>query len=176
MTRKLRSMTAVVAAVSTAALITSCTSVGSDPLPASSSSKSGAGTGLSREAAAELLNAVPGLELASVGSVISGLSAEAVVEVYVDDEASILAEGVLDYVLRVGWATAVPNEPSELSLTVRSNGTLLDLQSQANALAGVDTQAPPLPYSAYLDAPGDYLGAWPGAVPPPPGGAAQEDE
>ena len=124
--------------------------------------------GISREAAAELLNAVPGLTLASVGSHISGLSTEAVVEVYVDDDASILAPEVLDYVLRVGWATEMPNEPSILGLTVRNNGTTLDLQPQAQELTGGANLESAEPFSAYLDAPADYLGDWPGAVPPPP--------
>ena len=124
--------------------------------------------GISREAAGELLNAVPGLELSSVGSHISGLSTQVVVEVYVDEEASILAEGVLDYVLRVGWATEIPNEPSILSLTVRNNGTTLDLQSQAQELTGGANLESAEPFSAYLDGPVDYLGDWPGAVPTPP--------
>jgi hypothetical protein len=45
-----------------------------------------------RNAAAELLNGVEGVELSSAGSVISGLGSDAVVEVYVDDESSIPAE------------------------------------------------------------------------------------
>jgi hypothetical protein len=161
MTPTFRSATAIAVTVGLAALLTACFPVGSasEPTP----SESAASTGLSREAAAELLNAVPGISSASVGS-------ETVVKVSVDDQSSILADGVLDYVLQIGWATMVPNEPTELSLTVRSNGTTLDLQAQANDLAGVDSQSSPLPFSAYLDAPGDYLGAWPGAVPAPPAG------
>lgn len=46
-----------------------------------------------------------------MGPVISALRTEAVVEVSVEDEASIIAEGVLDYVLRVGWATRIPGYP-----------------------------------------------------------------
>jgi hypothetical protein len=168
MTPTFRSATAIAVTVGLAALLTACFPVGSvsEPTP----SESAASTGLSREAAAELLNAVPGISSASVGSVISGLGSETVVKVSVDDQSSILADGVLDYVLQIGWATMVPNEPTELSLTVRSNGSTLDLQAQANDLAGVDSQSSPLPFSAYLDAPGDYLGAWPGAVPAPPAG------
>ena len=90
-------------------------------------------------------------------------------EVTVDDEASIMAEGVLEYVLRVGWATEVSNEPSQISLTVWSNGSTLDLQDEANALAGVDQLAYPPQYSVHLN-PADYLGPWPGAVPTPPAG------
>jgi len=123
--------------------------------------------GISREAAAELLDAVPGLKLSSVGSLISGLSTEAVVEVYLDDDASILADGVLDYVLRVGWATKLPDEPDQISLSVVNGGTLLDLQEEANAIAGVDQEAYPLLHSVHLN-PAHYLGAWPGAVPAPP--------
>lgn len=123
--------------------------------------------GISREAAAELLNAVPGLRDGDVGSVISGLSTEMLVEVSLDDEASILAPGVLDYVLRVGWATAVDGEPSQITLSVWNNGTLLDLQDEANTLVGVDQPAYPLGGSVHLN-PADYLGDWPGAVPTPP--------
>jgi hypothetical protein len=162
----------MVAAVSIAVL-TACAPLGPASVPSSAPSAPSApstGPGLSRDAAGELLLALPGVTAASVGSVISGLGSEAVVEVSVDDRSSILAEGVLDYVLRIGWATAVPSEPTELSLTVRSNGATLDLQAQADELAGMDSQASPLPFSAYLDAPADYLGAWPGAVPTPPVG------
>ena len=123
--------------------------------------------GISREAAGELLDAVPGLRLSSVGSHISGLSTQVVVEVYVDDDAAILAEGVLDYVLRVGWATEVPSEPNQISLEVWKGGTMLDLQDEANAIAGVDQEAYPRLYSVHLN-PAEYLGEWPGAVPTPP--------
>ena len=123
--------------------------------------------GISREAAAELLNAVPGLKLSEVGSHISGLSTEAVVEVYIDDDASILAEGVLDYVLRVGWATELPDEPNQISVKVVNGGTLLDLQDEANTIAGVDQTAFPRLFSVHLN-PAEYLGGWPGAVPTPP--------
>jgi hypothetical protein len=160
----------VIAAVSVAAMLTACAPLGPASVPStapSAPSDPSTGPGLSRDAAASLLMAVPGVTTAAVGSVISGLSSEAVVEVSVDDQSSILAEGVLDYVLRIGWATMVPTEPAQLSLTVRSNGTLLNLQDEANELTGVDTRALPLLYSAYLDAPGEHLGAWPGAVPAP---------
>lgn len=83
-----------------------------------------------------------------------------------------MAEGVLDYVLRVGWATQVHSRPAELSLTVRHNGTTLNLQSEAlaltNELAGDGQIADVRPYSAYLHSPADYLGGWPGAVPTAP--------
>jgi hypothetical protein len=105
----------------------------------------------------------------SGGTAISGLTTEALVEVHVDDEAAILTEGVLDYVLRVGWATDAAKEPSQISLTVWNNGTRLDLQDEANALAGVDQSAYPLRYSVHLN-PADYLGAWPGAMPSPAAG------
>lgn len=170
MTRRFRSVTAVAVAVSMAALLTACFPAGSGTPSTPTPSEASAEAGLSREAAADLLNAVPGLKLASVGSVISGLSTELVIEVYVDDEAAIMAEGVLDYVLRVGWATAVSDEPGVLSLTVRSNGTTLDLQAQASELTGAANLDSAEPFSAYLDAPGEYLGAWPGAVPTPPAG------
>jgi hypothetical protein len=101
--------------------------------------------------------------------VISGLTTEALVEVSVDDEASVLAEGVLDYILRIGWATEATEEPAQISLTVWNNGTRLDLQDEANALAGVEQTAYPQRYSVHLD-PADYLGTWPGAVPTPPAG------
>ncbi|PXA67197.1 hypothetical protein CTB96_10580 [Cryobacterium arcticum] len=100
--------------------------------------------------------------------VISGLSYQVIMEVSVDDAASILAPGVLDYVLRVGWATELPNEPTILSLTVWNDGTTLDLQSTAQELTGGANLESVNPFSAYLDAPVDYLGDWPGTVPTPP--------
>ncbi|MGY4856406.1 hypothetical protein [Cryobacterium sp. AP23] len=160
-------MTAVVLAVTMAALLTSCFPVVAGP--SSAPSESAAGPELSREAAEELLNAVPGLRYASVSAQISGLSTEAVIEVTAGDEASILAEGVLDYVLRVGWATELDKEPSQISLSVVNNGALLDLQDEANAIAGVDQTASPRLHSVHLN-PVDYLGSWPGAVPTPPAG------
>jgi hypothetical protein len=171
MTFRLRPVGAVFLAVSTVILLTSCLPLGTASVPTSAPSapsEPSVGPGLSRDAAAELLAAVPGVTAASVGSVISGLTTEAILEVSVDDEESILAEGALDYVLRVGWATTLPSEPASLSLIVRSNGTLLDLQTQVNELTGVDTRALPLLYSAYVDAPVDFLGDWPGAIPVPP--------
>jgi hypothetical protein len=170
MTRTFRSVAAVAVAVSLATLLTACFSTAPGTAPAPPPSESAAEAGLTREAAADLLNSVPGLSSASVGSVISGLSTEVVVEVYVDEEAAILAEGVLDYVLRVGWATAVSDEPGILSLTVRSNGTTLDLQAQAIELTGAANLESARPHSVYLDEPGAYLGAWPGEVPTPPAG------
>jgi hypothetical protein len=167
LTRKLRSMTAIFVAVSAAVLLTSCFPGAAGPTV--TPSEAAAGPGLSHEAAVELLNAVPGLSSADVGSQISGVSTEAVMEVTVDDEASILADGVLDYVVKVGWATELPNEPTQLSLSVWSNGTLLELQDEANALVGEDYPAFPLIASVHLDAPA-YLGSWPGAVPTPPVG------
>jgi hypothetical protein len=164
-------MAAVFVAVSAAVLLTSCSPGAAGPMagPSAGPSERATGPGLGREAAAELLTAVPGLSSADVGSQISGLGTEAVVEITVDDEASILADGVLDYVVKVGWATEQPNEPSQLSLSVWSNGTLLDLQDEANALAGEEYPAFPLIVSVHLDA-SAYLGSWPGAVPAPPVG------
>jgi hypothetical protein len=170
MRSRYRSVTAIAVAVSLGALLTACVPAGSAAPPAPDPSETAAADGLSRDAAADLLNAVPGLKLSSVGSVIAGLSTEVVVEVYVDDEAAIMAEGVLDYIFRVGWATEVPAEPAVLSLTVRSNGTTLDLQAEASELTGATNLDSAEPFSAYLDAPGEYLGAWPGAVPTPPAG------
>jgi len=169
----LRSMAAVVVAVSMAAGLTGCFPTTAEPTPRPSESEAesepATGPGLSKESAVELLNAVPGLRSAAIDSQLSGLNTEAVMEVSLDDEAVILAEGVLDYVLRVGWATELPDEPSQLSLSVYKNGTRLDLQAQANELAGFDYRAFPLRYSVHLDVP-EYLGAWPGAVPTPPAG------
>ena len=159
-----RSLVALGLALGVATMLSSCFLPTARPRAAEPPAE----PGISREAAGELLNAVPGLRLSSVGSHISGLSTEAVVEVYVDDDASILAPGVLDYVLRVGWATEVSNEPTILSLTVRNNGTTLDLQSQAQELTGGANLESAIPASAYLDAPAEYLGDWPGAVPTPP--------
>ena len=124
-------------------------------------------TRLSRDQAGALLNAVPGFSNASVGEVISGLSTQVVIEVYVNDDTAITKTGVLDYVLRVGWATAFDSQPAELTLTVRNNGRTLDLQQQANALAGVEYPAQTGVNSVYLNGP-TYMGAWPGAVPVPP--------
>lgn len=158
---------AVGLAVAMATMLSSCSILTSPP----EASAPPAEPGISREAAADLLNAVPGLELASVGSVISGISAEVLVEVYVDDESAILADGVLDYVLRVGWATEVPSEPDFLSLTVWSNGTRLDLQPQVMELTGAAANLESVgAMSAYLDSAAEYLGEWPGAVPTPPAG------
>ncbi|WP_104165385.1 hypothetical protein [Cryobacterium sp. N22] len=159
-----RSLVAVGMALGVATMLSSCFLPANRP----QASEPPAEPGISREAAGELLNAVPGLQTGTVGSVISGLSYEVIVEVSVDDAASILAPGVLDYVLRVGWATELPNEPTILSLTVRNNGTTLDLQSQAQELTGGANLESVNPFSAYLDAPADYLGDWPGAVPTPP--------
>jgi len=169
-----RFLAAVTVAVSLAAVLTSCVPAGFFPTraPAASepaTSEPATEAGISREAAAELLNAVPGLRSGDVGSVISGLSYEVVMEVSLDDPAVITAPGVLDYVLRVGWATAATNEPAMISLTVWNNGTRLDLQDEANALAGVDHEAYPELYSVHLN-PADFLGSWPGAVPTPPVG------
>lgn len=122
---------------------------------------------LTRDAAAALIDAVPGLGNASVGSVISGLSTKAIIEVY-GTAAAINAPGVLDYVLAVGWATNVNGTPAILSLTVRDHGTLLDLQDCVNALVGKDYPSYPLIDSAYLDGPVRW-GPWPGAVPAPLG-------
>ncbi|SEM84379.1 hypothetical protein [Cryobacterium luteum] len=123
-----------------------------------------AAAGISSDAAVVLLNAVPGLSDATVRSSISGLSTATIIEVYVDDEAAMTAEGVLDYVLRVGWATSFDRQPAELTLTVRSNGQTLDLQTQANLLAGFAYPPTAGVYSVYFNGP-EYLGAWPGAVP-----------
>ena len=171
MTPQRRSIAVALAALSLTLLLSACFPGLPMPAPAPSESaptESALSPGISREAAGELLNAVPGLEAGAVGSVISGLSYEVVVEVSVDDPATILAPGVLDYVLRVGWATELPNEPSILSLTVRNNGTTLDLQPQAQELTGGANLESAEPFSAYLDGPADYLGDWPGAVPTPP--------
>ena len=158
-----RSLVALGLALGVATMLSSCFLPTARPRAAEPPAE----PGISREAAGELLNAVPGLRLSSVGSHISGLSYEVVVEVYVDDEASILAEGVLDYVLRVGWATEVPNEPNQISLDVWKDGTRVDLQDEANLIAGVDQEAFPLLSSVHLN-PAEYLGDWPGAVPTPP--------
>jgi len=158
-----RSLVALGLALGVATMLSSCFLPTARPRAAEPPAE----PGISREAAGELLNAVPGLRLSSVGSHISGLSTEAVVEVYIDDEAAILAPGVLDYVLRVGWATEVSNEPNQISLTVRHNGTTLDLQDEGNAIAGVDQPATSGLYSVHLN-PAEYLGDWPGAVPTPP--------
>jgi hypothetical protein len=158
-----RSLAALGMAVGMATMLSACFL----PAVAPKASEPPAEPGISREAAGELLNAVPGLRLSSVGSRISGLSTEAIVEVYIDDDAAILAPGVLEYVLRVGWATAVPNEPDQISVEVWNGATMLDLQDEANAIAGVDQIAYPTRYSVHLN-PAKYLGAWPGAVPAPP--------
>ena len=158
-----RSLVAIGLSLGVATMLSACFLPAARP----QASEPPAEPGISREAAGELLNAVPGLKAGAVGSVISGLSSEVVVEVSVDDPATILAPGVLDYVLRVGWATELPNEPSILSLTVRNNGTTLDLQSQAQELTGGANLESAEPFSAYLDGPVDYLGDWPGAVPTP---------
>ena len=171
MTPQRRSIAVALAALSLTLLLSACFPGLPMPAPAPSESaptEAVLSPGIRREAAGELLNAVPGLKAGAVGSVISGLSSEVVVEVSVDDPATILAPGVLDYVLRVGWATELPNEPSILSLTVRNNGTTLDLQSQAQELTGGANLESAEPFSAYLDGPADYLGDWPGAVPTPP--------
>ena len=157
-----RSIVTLAAAVTMAALLTACSPHAGKAAPAPTPTTSGAG--ISREAAAALLNAVPGLSGADIGSVISGLTIETRMEVSVEDDAAITAPGVLDYVLRVGWATAVGQKPSSLSLTVWKQGTRLDLQAQANLISGVDERAFPLLDSVYLDNPA-YLGTWPGAVP-----------
>ena len=165
----MRSLAAVTVAVTLAAGLTSCFPAGVFPTRAPAASEPAAEAGISREAAAELLNAVPGLRSGDVGLLISGLGYEVVMEVSLDDPAVITAPGVLDYVLRVGWATAATNEPSIISLTVWNNGTRLDLQDEANALVGGDHEAYPLLHSVHLN-PADYLGSWPGTVPTPPAG------
>ncbi|SEN12146.1 hypothetical protein [Cryobacterium luteum] len=164
-------MLSAVVTVAVAAVLTACASQSErvPPTPAATTSESGRGSAISRDDAAGLLNAVPGLTDADIGSHISGLSTEIVMEVSVDDASAITAPGVLDYVLRVGWATALAQEPSQLSLTVWNHGTRLDLQDQANVISGVDSPAFPLLYSVYLDGP-EYLGSWPGAVPALPVG------
>ncbi|MDY7526476.1 MULTISPECIES: hypothetical protein [unclassified Cryobacterium] len=169
-----RSIVTLVAAVTMAAVLTACSPQAVRATPAPTPTSSGSATGasatgasISREAAAALLNAVPGLSDASIGEVISGLSTLAVIEVYVDDDSALAAPGVLDYVLRVGWATSFDSQPAELTLTVRNHGRTLDLQPQANLLAGVEYPAQTGVNSVYLDSPA-YLGTWPGAVPTPP--------
>ena len=57
--------------------------------------------------------------------------------------------------MRVVWATEVSKEPSQISLTVRNNGTPLDLQDEANALAEVG-------YSAIPNLAGPVVVDWPG--------------
>ena len=170
---RFRPIAVVIVAVGMAAVLTSCVPATGRPAatPADSApeTETPRAAGLTREAAAELLDAVPGLGASAVGSQISGLATEAVMEVSVEDEAAILGEGVLDYVLRVGWATELPDRPTQLSLTVWKGNTRLDLQEQANDIAGFEYRAIPLRYSVHLDEP-EYLGAWPGPVPTPPSG------
>jgi len=166
------SIGAMVAIAAAAVLLSGCSTLkAGTPASAAPSSAaptpSGSAAGLSRTEAGSLLNAVPGLSDASVGEVISGLSTQAIIEVYVDDDAVITAPGVLDYVLRVGWATSFDSQPAELTLTVRNHGRTLDLQPQANLLAGVEYPAQTGANSVYLNGPA-FLGAWPGTVPTPP--------
>jgi hypothetical protein len=167
-----RSLGGVGIAVGVVTLLSACflPAVGPEASTGPGASVAPAEPGISREAAAELLNAVPGLKLASVGSHISGISTEAIVEVIVDDESAIRAEGVLEYVLRVGWATKVSNEPSQISLIVWKEATRVDLQAEANAILGVDQEAIPELFSVHLDPAEDSLGTWPGAVPALPAG------
>ncbi|TFD56792.1 hypothetical protein E3T39_15800 [Cryobacterium suzukii] len=154
---------AVVAAV----VLSGCSNLMFDPSNSTSAvapTPSAASTGIGSDAAVVLLNAVTGLSDATVRSSISGLSTSAIIEVYVDDETAITVPGILDYVLRVGWATSFDRQPASVKLIVRNNGRTLDLQAQANLLAGVEYPAFPELYSVYLDGP-EYLGAWPGVVP-----------
>ncbi|TFD56793.1 hypothetical protein E3T39_15805 [Cryobacterium suzukii] len=159
-----KSLTGVVIAVVAAAVVLSGCSLLKPGTSAVAPTPSAASTGISSDAAFVLLNAVPGLSDATVQSSISGLSTSLIIEVYVDDEAAITASGVLDYVLRVGWATSFDRQPGSVILTVRNNGRTLDLQAQANLLAGVEYPTLAPSHSVYLDGP-EYLGAWPGVVP-----------
>jgi len=164
-----RSIGAMAAVVAAAILLSGCSTLKTGAPASARPTPSGAAAGLSRTDAGALLNAVPGLSDATVGEVISGLSTQAIIEVYVDDDAAITAPGVLDYVLRVGWATSFDSQPAELTLTVRNHGKTLDLQPQANLLAGVEYPAQTGVNSVYLNAPA-FLGSWPGTVPTPPAG------
>ena len=162
--------------VATAVLLSGCSVLNqgaSTSTPTEAPAPSSAATGISRDDAVTLLNAVPGLRDATVRSSISGLSVSTIIEVYVDDEAVIMAPEILDYVLRVGWATSFPPqaglakhfnaEPASLRLTVWKDDHRVELQAEANVLAGLEYptfQA----YSVYLSGP-EYMGTWPGAVP-----------
>lgn len=158
-----RSIGVVIAVIAAAVVLSGC-SILTGGTSTATPAPSGAAPGISRDEAVVLLNAVPGLSDAVVGGNMSGLSTSTIIEVYVDDEVAITAPGVLDYVLRVGWATSFDRQPASLRLTVRSNGRTLDLQALANVLAGVEYPTLSPSYSVYLDGP-EYLGAWPGAVP-----------
>ncbi|TFD07453.1 MULTISPECIES: hypothetical protein [unclassified Cryobacterium] len=157
---------ATIAVVATAVVLSGCSSPTFAPFSSTSTATpvpSGTAAGISRDEAVAFLNAVPGLRDATVRSSTSGLSTSMIIEVYVDDDAAATAPGVLDYVLRLGWATALDRQPSSLRLIVYNHGRTVDLQAEANVLAGVEY---PMfqKYSVYFDGP-EYLGAWPGAVP-----------
>lgn len=155
---------ATIAVVVTAVVLNGCSILSLYPSTSTATpAPSGRSSGISRDEAVALLNAVPGLRDGTVHSSISGLSTSTIVEVYVDDDAAVTAPGVLDYVLRVGWATSFDRQPAELTLIVRNNGRTLELQAEAKVLAGFEYPALQTS-SVYLNGP-EYLGAWRGAVP-----------
>ncbi|TFD56791.1 hypothetical protein E3T39_15795 [Cryobacterium suzukii] len=167
---------ATIAVVATAVVLSGCSNLTFDASNSTSTvapTPSAASTGISSDAAVVLLNAVPGLSDATVRSSISGLSTSTIIEVYVDDETAITAPGILDYVLRVGWATSFPPqaglakhfdaEPASLLMTVWKDDHRVELQAEANVLAGLEYPTFQT-YSVYLSGP-EYMGTWPGAVP-----------
>lgn len=166
-----RLLNAVITVVASTVLLSGCSI--SDivrPAPAPAPTVTG---GITYEEAVALLNAVPGLRDAEAGSTNSGLSFTSVVEVYVDDEAAIAAPGVLDFIFKVGWATYSDGraglsktfdlKPESVRLTVRMGGETLKLQDQADGLSGAE--CPRFTFFSACVYGGDYLGAWPGAVP-----------
>jgi len=123
---------------------------------------------LSPAAAAALLNAIPGVTDAVVKPYSPETNWYVEIDVHVADASTLAAPGVLEYVLRIGWATNIGHVPDTLTLEASTPTEFLNLKAQANAITGEneDTSADSL--SVALSDPTKFLGRWPGAVPPVP--------
>jgi len=125
---------------------------------------------LSPAAAAALLNAIPGVTDAVVKPTESGFAWYANVEINVADASTLAVPGVLEYVLRIGWATNIGHVPDTLTLVASTPTEFLNLQAQANAFTGDNKETFAGVFSVISLGPTTFFGQWPGAVPPVPSG------
>jgi len=141
-----------------------------DLVPTPGPTPSGHADQLSREQAAALIEQVPGVDLTSVGTQVSGLVHNTVVEVYVDDPAVAESPQFVEFLFAVGWATTI-EKPSLVYLVVRrpGSGQPVELQAQVNSIFGVERKQLSIE-SASLDAGPleSRWGPWPGAIPEVP--------